>query len=162
MADQTNLLALNAAIEAARAGETGRGFAVVADEVRKLAERTTASAQEITNMVNGIQERARRMSGSMAQTVNQMREGMQMAEQAGEVMSSINDGAKQVTSVIDDVAVALKEQASASHDLANRVELIVQMVDENSSAVSSVAGSAGQLDHLAGDLLSAVSRFKTA
>ncbi len=162
VADQTNLLALNAAIEAARAGETGRGFAVVADEVRKLAERTTASAQEITNMVNGIQERARRMSGSMAQTVNQMREGMQMAEQAGEVMSSINDGAKQVTSVIDDVAVALKEQASASHDLANRVELIVQMVDENSSAVSSVAGSAGQLDHLAGDLLSAVSRFKTA
>jgi methyl-accepting chemotaxis protein len=162
VADQTNLLALNAAIEAARAGETGRGFAVVADEVRKLAERTTASAQEITNMVSGIQERARRMSGSMAQTVNQMREGMQMAEQAGEVMSSINDGARQVTSVIDDVAVALKEQASASHDLANRVELIVQMVDENSSAVSSVAGSAGQLDHLAGDLLSAVSRFKTA
>lgn len=162
VADQTNLLALNAAIEAARAGETGRGFAVVADEVRKLAERTTTSALEITNMVNGIQERARRMSGSMAHTVNQMREGMQMAEQAGEVMSTINDGAKQVTSVIDDVAVALKEQASASHDLANRVELIVQMVDENSSAVSSVAGSAGQLDHLAGDLLSAVSRFKTA
>ncbi|MPN54373.1 hypothetical protein SDC9_202043 [bioreactor metagenome] len=113
-------------------------------------------------MVNGIQERARRMSGSMAHTVNQMREGMQMAEQAGEVMSSINDGARQVTSVIDDVAVALKEQASASHDLANRVELIVQMVDENSSAVSSVAGSAGQLDNLAGDLLNAVSRFKTA
>jgi len=162
VADQTNLLALNAAIEAARAGETGRGFAVVADEVRKLAERTTTSAQEITNMVNGIQERARRMSGNMAHTVNQMREGMQMAEQAGEVMSSINDGARQVTSVIDDVAVALKEQASASHDLANRVELIVQMVDENSSAVSSVAGSAGQLDNLAGDLLNAVSRFKTA
>lgn len=162
VADQTNLLALNAAIEAARAGETGRGFAVVADEVRKLAERTSTSAQEITNMVTGIQERARRMSGSMAHTVDQMRDGMQMAEQAGEVMSSINDGAKQVTAVIDDVAVALKEQATASHDLANRVELIVQMVDENSSAVSSVAGSAGELDHLAGDLLGAVSRFKTA
>ncbi len=162
VADQTNLLALNAAIEAARAGETGRGFAVVADEVRKLAERTTTSAQEITSMVSGIQERARRMSGSMAHTVDQMREGMQMAEQAGAVMGTINDGAKQVTAVIDDVAIALKEQASASHDLANRVELIVQMVDENSSAVSSVAGSAGQLDHLAGDLLNAVSRFKTA
>ena len=160
VADQTNLLALNAAIEAARAGETGRGFAVVADEVRKLAERSGASALEITQMVNAIQERSRSMSTQMETTVAQMREGMTKAQSAGESVRNIDGSAKRVTGVIDDVATALKEQASASHDIAGRVEKIVQMIEENSTAVSSVAGSAHDLNDLAVGLVDSVARFR--
>ena len=160
VADQTNLLALNAAIEAARAGETGRGFAVVADEVRKLAERSGASALEITQMVNAIQERSRSMSAQMENTVAQMREGMTKAQGAGESVRDIDGSAKRVTGVIDDVATALKEQASASHDIAGRVEKIVQMIEENSTAVTSVAGSAHELNTLAVGLVDSVARFR--
>jgi len=54
IAKRTNLLALNAAIEAAKSGAAGKGFAVVADEVRKLSERTSATALEISDIVNTI------------------------------------------------------------------------------------------------------------
>ncbi len=104
IADQTNLLALNAAIEAARAGDQGRGFAVVADEVRQLAARTSGSTMEIAEMVNKIQSETQLAIKSMDGTRERASKGVNLADQAGEVIQQIRDGASDAVHAVSMLA----------------------------------------------------------
>ncbi len=161
IADQTNLLALNAAIEAARAGEQGRGFAVVADEVRKLAERTSLSTTEIGSMVAKIQNGTKSAVDSMQAGVEQVASGVELANQAGQSINRIRDGALRVTSVVNDISGAIREQGVAGNDIARKLETIAQMSEESAIAVRQTADAARRLHSLSDSLHHTVAQFKT-
>jgi methyl-accepting chemotaxis protein len=160
IAAQTNLLALNAAIEAARAGEQGRGFAVVADEVRKLAERTTNATEEISTMITAVQRSADAAVVAMSTSVGEVSSGVALANQAGETIVQIKQGAGQVVDVVNSISSALIEQSGANNNLTQQVERVAEMTVETSNAAQETAREAEKLRELANDMQSAVGRFK--
>lgn len=100
IADQTNLLALNAAIEAARAGEHGRGFAVVADEVRSLAARTSQATIEIVDVVRKNHDLSLSAVSSMQSSLSRTGLGVELANEAGQVILEIQEGSRHVVDAI--------------------------------------------------------------
>ena len=160
IAEQTNLLALNAAIEAARAGEQGRGFAVVADEVRKLAERTTMSTQEISVTIKKIQEDTTNAVQTMVASVEQVKLGLILTQQAGTSIVEIESEAKHVTEVVNEISNSIKEQTGASNDVARNIEKIAIMVEENNTTTGRAADAAQKLEVLAGELTNSIGSFR--
>jgi methyl-accepting chemotaxis protein len=110
IAEQTNLLALNAAIEAARAGEQGRGFAVVADEVRNLAARTSQATVEINDVVRLNHDLATQAVSGMAGSKQHAEKGVQLVNQAGEMILKIRDEAQRVVDAIGQFTNVIEDE----------------------------------------------------
>ena len=160
IADQTNLLALNAAIEAARAGDQGRGFAVVADEVRKLAERTTKATKEIAEMIAVIQNDTTQAITSMEQGTQEVDQGIQLVDAAGNSLREIVNLSQRVTDMVSQIAEANVRQASSSKDIARSVGEISNVAHDTATGVQQIAKTAEDLDRLTENLQQLTNTFK--
>jgi methyl-accepting chemotaxis protein len=148
IAFQTNILALNAAVEAARAGEQGRGFAVVASEVRSLAKRSADAAREIKKLISS--------------SVEKVRGGTQVVEQAGHAMSEVVTNARQINAFLGEISIAAHDQALGVKQAGMAIQELDRDTQRNAALVEQTTAAAGTLNRQADALQEEIGKFRVA
>jgi len=142
IAEQTNMLALNASIEAARAGEAGEGFAVVADEIKGLAQETTEATEEVSTVIEDVQDTTGEAVADIRQMGDSVTDGIDTVDDAIESLEAIVDRVEEVNDGIQSISDATDEQAASTEETVAMVDEVGTISEESASQAEGVAAAA--------------------
>ena len=161
IADQTNLLALNASIEAARAGEHGRGFAVVADEVRNLAMRTQESTEEISGIINILQQRTSEIVTLIGECHLQGQDSTEQVNKAGKILQQISQDITAIADMSTQIATAVDQQTQMTIEVKDNVSSIRDISEVTASNAGKNVNSSARLLDFATAMNQSVLKYKS-
>ena len=167
ISEQTNLLALNATIEAARAGEAGKGFAVVANEIKELAKQTAEATLDIKQKIDDVQS-------TTSTTVTEIQQITTVIDNINEIVSSISAAVGQQSSATEEIANNINQAASGLAEVNENINMVSQVAgsitrdiagvntasDDISANSDKVNTSSKDLLRMAGELKQVVNTFK--
>ena len=146
IAFQTNILALNASVEASHAGIAGKGFAVVANEVKNLANKSSVSAQNITELIEN--------------SMKLVQYGTSLSADTMEAMSTVVASAQKSTEMVERIADSARQQVQSIEQISQGMEQISEVVQTNAATAEKSAASARELQSQAQELKVSVHRFR--
>ena len=140
--EQTNLLSLNASIEAARAGDAGTGFAVVASEIGKLAEQSKKSTEQITVLIEEIQEKADIVVQAMNGTKEINQEQNQAVTKTEKIFNDISASITDLTGKVIEVKSSVDEMQVHKQIFVTQIESTSAISEETAASTEEVTASA--------------------
>ena len=142
---KTSMLALNAAIEAARAGESGRGFAVVADEVRKLATHAAAATNEISGIIEDLNNLVAENIHAMQRVGERTRASVERAQDSSIAIDNIGRVIDANTSAAHQISVVSEEQKEKVQALHNSIGELIEVLQKNALKVHTTGAISNDL-----------------
>ncbi|MFZ3289839.1 MAG: methyl-accepting chemotaxis protein, partial [Telluria sp.] len=115
-------------------------------EVRSLAQRSAAAAKEIKQLIGD--------------SVDKVRDGSKLVEQAGVTMEEVVASVRRVTDIMGEITSASQEQSSGIAHVNHTILEMDESTQQNAALVEEAAAAAASMQDQAANLARVVSVFK--